>query len=76
MQQNFKLIIEKDGTGFQGRQIQPDARTVQEEIQKAIEMTTHQKIILIGSGRTNAGVHALGMALIFIVTPASLRINF
>lgn len=76
MQQNFKLIIEYDGTGFQGWQIQPDARKVQEEIRKAIEMMTRQKIILIGSDRTDAGVHALGMALIFIVTPTSLRMNF
>jgi tRNA pseudouridine38-40 synthase len=65
MQKNFKLIIEYDGTGFQGWQIQPDARTVQEEIQKAIGKMTRENITLIGAGRTDAGVHALGMAAHF-----------
>lgn len=65
MQHNFKLIIEYDGTDFQGWQIQPDARTVQGEVQRAIEVMTRTKITLIGSGRTDAGVHALGMTAHF-----------
>ena len=65
MQRNFRLIIEYDGTEFQGWQVQPDARTVQEEIQRAIGVMTRERITLVGSGRTDAGVHALGMSAHF-----------
>lgn len=57
----FKLTIEYDGTRYSGWQFQKDARTIQGELQKAIgeaaETTTFE---LYGSGRTDAGVHALG----------------
>lgn len=57
---NFKLTIEYDGSGFHGWQRQKGCRTVQGEIEKAIETLCGQKTALIGSGRTDAGVHALG----------------
>jgi len=65
MAKNFKLIIEYDGTDYQGWQRQPDAPTLQQAIETAIETMTRQKVTLIGSGRTDAGVHALGQTANF-----------
>lgn len=57
----IKLTIEYDGTHFSGWQIQPRKRTVQGEIEKALFCLTQQRIKITGAGRTDAGVHALGM---------------
>ena len=65
MIKNFKLLIEYDGTGYAGWQRQKSDPTVQEEIEKALTTMTQQKITLIGSGRTDAGVHALGQVANF-----------
>jgi len=62
---NFKLVIEYDGTRFCGWQRQKDDLTVQDVIEKALFTMTKQKINLIGSGRTDAGVHALGQVANF-----------
>ena len=62
---NIKLIIEYDGKGFNGWQKQPDRLNIQGEIEKAIEEITGQKVDLIGSGRTDAGVHSLGQTANF-----------
>jgi tRNA pseudouridine38-40 synthase len=57
----FKLTIEYAGTRYSGWQIQTNARTVQGEIDKAARAVTGRKDFeLYGSGRTDAGVHALG----------------
>jgi tRNA pseudouridine38-40 synthase len=56
----FKLIIEYDGSCFHGWQRQKKDRTVQETIENALAVMTREKVIVIGSGRTDAGVHALG----------------
>jgi len=57
--QNYKLTLEYDGTHFSGWQIQGKAvRTVQGEIQKACTKIFGKKLTVIGSGRTDAGVHA------------------
>jgi tRNA pseudouridine38-40 synthase len=57
----FKLTIEYAGTRYSGWQIQKNARTVQGEIDKAVRGVTGRKDFeLYGSGRTDAGVHALG----------------
>ena len=56
----IKCIVTYDGTHFYGWQIQPDKRTVQEEIQKAIYKITHEEVTIHSSGRTDAGVHAVG----------------
>ena len=57
---NYKLSIQYDGTNYAGWQIQENARTVQETISDAIKVITAKKVNLIGSGRTDSGVHALG----------------
>src|SRR5213075_570474 len=56
----FKLLIEYAGTRYSGWQIQKNARTVQGEIDRVVGQVTGQKQFEIyGSGRTDAGVHAL-----------------
>lgn len=65
MIKNFKLIIEYDGSLFHGWQRQKKDRTVQETIENTISVMTKQPVNLIGSGRTDAGVHALGQVANF-----------
>lgn len=57
---NLALLIEYDGTNLGGWQIQPNAPTVQDEIQQAIYELTQKHCILVGAGRTDAGVHSGG----------------
>jgi tRNA pseudouridine38-40 synthase len=66
-ERNIKLIVEYDGTAYAGWQIQPDQRTVQGEITRAIDRVTGETVALIGAGRTDAGVHALGQTANFRV---------
>lgn len=56
---NIRLLIEYDGTKFNGWQKQPNKLNIQGEIERAIEELTGEKIDLIASGRTDAGVNAL-----------------
>lgn len=65
MQQFFKLTIEYDGTNYHGWQVQPNGITVQETIETALERITGQKLRIHSSGRTDAGVHALGQCAHF-----------
>lgn len=58
---NYKLGIQYDGTGYAGWQIQNNAVTVQQVIKEKLQLILRQEEInLTGSGRTDAGVHALG----------------
>lgn len=57
--QNLRIFIEYDGTDFYGWQYQPNARTVQGEIENALEQLLNAKIRIIGAGRTDHGVHAI-----------------
>jgi tRNA pseudouridine38-40 synthase len=59
MNRNIRLIIEYEGTDFSGWQRQPDSRTVQGEIEEELREILQDEVKLIGSGRTDAGVHAL-----------------
>ncbi len=63
---NIKLVIEYDGKDYNGWQKQPNKLNIQGEIERAIqEITGEEKIELIASGRTDAGVHALGQVANF-----------
>ena len=62
---NIKLVIEYDGTNYAGWQQQKKEKTVQETLKKAIENVVNEKITLYGSGRTDAGAHALGQVANF-----------
>ncbi len=56
----IKLTIEYDGANYQGWQVQPKGPTIQGMIEEKLALLTGETIHLIGSGRTDAGVHALG----------------
>ena len=56
---NIKLVIEYDGKEFNGWQKQPNKLNIQGNIEKAIGQITGEDVDLIGSGRTDAGVHAI-----------------
>jgi len=57
---NFKLLIQYDGTDFHGWQVQENDRTIQGELERVIGMLADQEVAVVGSGRTDAGVHAEG----------------
>ena len=61
----FKLTLEYDGTLFSGWQVQPNRRTVQNELETKLKELTKEDIRVTGSGRTDAGVHALGQVASF-----------
>lgn len=62
---NIKLEIEYDGKDYQGWQKQPQKLNIQGEIERAIQNITGEEVDLIGSGRTDAGVHAFGQVANF-----------
>ena len=74
---NFKLTIQYDGTEFHGWQIQGELRTVQGELTRALCLIEGGQVVVHGSGRTDAGVHAEGqvasVSLQKKITPEKLR---
>ncbi len=62
---NIRLLIEYDGTNYQGWQVQPDGPTIQGMIEEKLTLITGEVIHLIGSGRTDSGVHAFGQVANF-----------
>jgi tRNA pseudouridine38-40 synthase len=90
MTRNIKLVLAYDGTDFCGWQVQPDSPTVQGTLASAIGRIAGEKVLPQGSGRTDAGVHALAQTASFMtespmpaenwikalndVLPASIRI--
>ena len=62
---NIKLLIAYDGTEFSGWQRQSQDRTIQGDIETCLNRITRENISLHGAGRTDAGVHAEGMAAHF-----------
>ena len=56
----FRLTVHYDGSGFRGWQVQPDQRTVQGELEEALARLADRPTGVIGSGRTDTGVHATG----------------
>jgi len=73
----YKITIEYDGTDFAGWQFQPNARTVQGDLENALREFNEGDISVIGAGRTDAGVHALGQTAHFDlkhdIAPEALR---
>ena len=65
---NYKLTIQYDGTNYAGWQIQDNALSIQEVISNSVKQILQEEINLIGSGRTDTGVHALGQVANFIVS--------
>ncbi|HEY5626338.1 MAG TPA: tRNA pseudouridine(38-40) synthase TruA, partial [Nitrospira sp.] len=61
----IKLVVEYDGTRYAGWQRQPDQPTIQEALETAINQLTQHNVSVIGAGRTDAGVHALGQVASF-----------
>lgn len=68
-----KLTIEYDGTDFRGWAKQPGQRTVQEELERALEVVRRERTKLTVAGRTDAGVHAWGQIASHPGEPASAR---
>ena len=66
MSKRIKCTLSYDGTHFSGYQIQPGKRTVQGELERALEQMHKGKTIrVVASGRTDAGVHAYGQVIHF-----------
>ena len=70
----LRLDLAYDGTNFFGWGKQPDRRTVQEEVEKAIAIISQSKIDSIVAGRTDAGVHATGQ-VIHVDVPESINLD-
>ena len=60
-----RAVIEYDGTAFAGSQVQPNARTVQGELEKALNRLIGEETRVRLAGRTDAGVHATGQVVAF-----------
>jgi tRNA pseudouridine38-40 synthase len=73
---NLKLILSYDGSDFAGWQVQPDAPTVQGTLAQAIGRITGEKVLPQGSGRTDAGVHALAQVATFVTESSVPTANF
>ncbi len=65
MIQTYKIVLSYDGTDYHGWQIQPRKKTIQGTLEDALYRFRSHRIPVIGAGRTDAGVHALGQAASF-----------
>lgn len=72
----IKLVIHYDGTAYHGWQRQPEHPTIQAVIETALERLCEQKIEIVGSSRTDAGVHALGQVAHFDIDSPVPTENF
>src|SRR5215213_8928506 len=68
-ERTLQLVVQYDGAGFSGWQRQPAQRTVQGVIEEALERLCGAPVSALGSGRTDAGVHARGQA-VGVIVPA------
>jgi tRNA pseudouridine38-40 synthase len=69
---NIRLLLAYDGTGFGGWQRQKNARSVQEELERALAAMHGHAVPTAGAGRTDAGVHALGQVANFYTDIAAI----
>ena len=76
MPRNLKLTIAYDGTEFSGWQVQPNMATIQGVLSSAIGRITGENVLPQGSGRTDAGVHALGQVANFLTETVIPGANF
>ncbi len=61
----YRITLAYEGTAYGGWQVQPNAITIQELLQKNIAIFLQEEVIITGAGRTDAGVHALGQVAHF-----------
>jgi|SRR5579862_5055046 len=73
---NLKMTLSYDGAEFSGWQVQPDAVTVQGVLAQAIGRVTGENVLPQGSGRTDAGVHALAQVMTFVTESPVPTENF
>jgi tRNA pseudouridine38-40 synthase len=73
---NLKVTLSYDGAEFSGWQVQPDVITVQGTLASAIGRITGEKVLPQGSGRTDAGVHALAQVMTFVTESSVPTGNF
>jgi tRNA pseudouridine38-40 synthase len=73
---NLKMIVSYDGAEFSGWQVQPNAITVQGTVASVIGRITGEKVLPQGSGRTDAGVHALAQVMTFVTQSSVPTGNF
>ena len=65
MKSNYQITLEYEGTNYKGWQYQKNGPSIQNEVERAIKKVLKKKIRIIGSGRTDAGVHAIGQSANF-----------
>ena len=68
MTRRILLRVAYDGTNYHGWQLQPNAATIEGELNRALCVLTGEKIVVTGASRTDAGVHALGNVAVFDTT--------
>ncbi len=61
----IKVVLEYEGTAYAGFQVQANANTIQAQIESALNSLTDEEIRIVGSGRTDSGVHAKGQVISF-----------